>query len=460
MTNSRTSLSKSQLKSLESIFPGDSMTVAPAEMLIYGTDAGRRFSLPWAVVRPESVEQVQELMRLADRERIPIIPRARGTNVVSACVPDQGGVVLSCLKMNRIISIDPDDFTALVQPGVVTADLRQKAMDMGLFYPPDPASMSVSTIGGNISTNAGGMHAVKYGVTGDYVLGLEVVLPGGETVTTGGRVHKNVVGLDLTGLLVGSEGTLGIIVKAWLKLLPGPEYSATILACFENEQKALRAVQNIFRSGILPCALEFLPAEVMDCLAGYGPVPWPGTAGSALIIQIDGTRPSVTHELRTVRSAVKGCLHLDQTGQDEEDRIWAIRRLINPASFSLGPDKISDDVVVPRGKILDAVQGIRGISRKHGLKILAFGHVGDGNIHVNYMYDDSDPNRKQKVEAARQETLRLVLDLGGSMSGEHGIGLSKKPFISWQLGSAELELMRGIKKVFDPHGILNPGKGW
>ncbi len=456
----KTGLSKSQLKVLAEIFPGESMTVQPAEMLIYGTDAGRRFAMPWAVVRPDSAWQIQELMRLARKDKIPVIPRARGTNVVSACTPDRGGIVLSCLKMNKIISIDPDDFTAEVQPGVITRDLQQQALSRGLFYPPDPASMRISTIGGNIATNAGGMGALKYGVTRDYVLGLEIVLPGGEIISTGGRVHKNVVGLDLTSLLTGSEGTLGIIVRAWLKLLPAPGYSATVLACFDNEDQALEAVQDIFRSGILPCAMEFLPSEVMNCLSDYGPVPWPEAAGSALIVRVDGTGPCVEEQTDIIRSVMKNLLHLDLAMQEDEERIWEIRRLISPASFSLGPDKTGDDVVVPRGKVLDAVRGIKRTSAKYSLQILAFGHIGDGNIHVNYMHDASVQGQRQNVQAARHEVIRLVMDLGGSISGEHGVGISKKPFISWQLSPAELEIMRGIKRVFDPDGILNPGKMW
>ncbi len=454
-----TGLGKSQIKTLSSIFPGDSMTVAPAEMLIYGTDAGRKFDMPWAVVRPENKEQVQELMRLAHQDGIPVIPRAGGTNVVSACVPDHGGIVLSCLNMNQIMSLDADSFTALVQPGVITRELQQKARESGLFYPPDPASMRVSTIGGNIATNAGGMRAVKYGVTRNYVLGLEVVLPGGRIINTGSRVHKNVVGLDLTGLFTGSEGTLGIIVSAWLKLLPAPEYSATVLACFESEDMALEGVRDIFKLGLLPCALEFLPADVMTCLSAFGPVPWPKNSRSALIIRVDGTTSCVSHQVAQIKSVIRNSLFQDLAMQEDEERIWEIRRLINPASFSLGPHKVSDDVVVPRGKILSAVQDFQQTARKHGVKILAFGHVGDGNIHVNYMYDASDEENSRAVGRAREEVLRKVLKLGGSMSGEHGVGLSKKPFISWQLCSDQLEIMKDIKKVFDPAGILNPGKG-
>ena len=454
----RDKLGRSQVKALGEIFPGESMTLIPEEMLIYGTDAGQRFSMPWVVVRPENVWQIQKLMRLATKEGIPVIPRARGTNVVSACVPDHGGIVLSCLKMNKILSIDPQDFTAQVEPGVITHDLQQKVKALGLFYPPDPASVRVSTIGGNIATNAGGMGAVKYGVTRDYILGLEVVLPSGEIIKTGGMVHKNVVGLDLTGILVGSEGTLGIIVKAWLKLLPRPESSATALVCFENEDSALAAAMDVAGSGILPSAMEFLPSEVLGCLAAFRPLPWPERSKSALIIRVDGSRPCVEQEIKIIQSVMKNFVHMDLAMHEDEDRIWEIRRLINPASYTLGPHKVSDDVVVPRGKVLDAIQSIRRVSQKYGLRVLAFGHIGDGNIHVNYMYDASDHSRHMEVDRARQEVLRLTLDMGGSMSGEHGVGLSKKPFISWQLGQGQLEIMRGIKKVFDPCEILNPGK--
>lgn len=452
-------LTQTHLKKLARIFPGQSMTVQPAEMLIYGTDAGKRFSMPQAVVRPERTEQIQELMRLAQEEHIPIITRARGTNVVSACVPHQGGIVLSCLQMNKILSINSDDFTAHVQPGVVTHDLQQEVLKKGLLYPPDPASKKFCTIGGNIATNAGGMSAVKYGVTKDYVLGLEAVLPGGEIIKTGGRVHKNVVGYDLTKLLTGSEGSLGIIVKACLKLLPAPEASASILACFEDEAHALQGVRSVFRAGILPCAMEFMPLEVMRCLAEYGPVPWSGNAAACLIIRLDGSAACVEQEIPKLRSALQDVLYFDMAMGEDEEYIWEVRRLINPASFNLGPDKVSDDVVVPRGVILRAIKGIRTIGKKFGLNILAFGHIGDGNIHVNFMHDKSLDGQQQKVASAREEVLRLVLDLGGSISGEHGVGLSKKAYLSWQLGNREHQIMRDIKKVFDPYNILNPGTG-
>lgn len=452
-------LSKTNLKKLASIFPGQAMTVQPAEMLIYGTDAGKRFSMPQAVVRPERTEQIQELMRLTQEERIPVVTRARGTNVVSACVPHQGGIVLSCIEMNKILSINSDDFTAYVQPGVVTHDLQQEVLKKGLLYPPDPASKKFCTIGGNISTNAGGMSAVKYGVTKDYVLGLEAVLPGGEVIKTGGRVHKNVVGFDLTKLLTGSEGSLGIIVKACLKLLPAPEASASILACFENESHALLGVRSVFRAGILPCAMEFMPVEVMNCLSEYGPVPWPGKAAACLIIRLDGSAACVEQEIPKIRTALQDVLYFDMAMGEEEEHIWEVRRLINPASFNLGPDKVSDDVVVPRGEILRAIKGIRTIGKKFSLNILAFGHIGDGNIHVNFMHDKSLDGQQQKVASAREEVLRLVLDLGGSISGEHGVGLSKKAYLSWQIGDKEQQIMRDIKKVFDPYNILNPGTG-
>jgi len=451
-------LSKAQIKTLKSILPLDALLLTPQEKLIYGTDAGGRFAMPWAVVRPQTVDQVQQIMHWAEQERVPVIPRASATNVVSACVPHMGGIVMSCLKMNSILSVDQRDFTAHVQPGVITYELQQAVRAKSLFYPPDPASLRVCTIGGNISTNAGGMHAVKYGVTRDYVLGLEVVLPGGELIRTGGRVHKNVVGYDLTSLLVGAEGTLGVIVGAWLKLLPQPPCSATILVCFAEENQALDAVDKVFTTGMLPAALEFLPAEVLSCLSGYASMPWPESAGAALIIQVDGTEAKVKEEISLVCSKLTDTLHLEIARQKEQEHIWELRRLINPASFRLGPDKCSDDVCVPRSRILNAVQGIRSIADDYSLPVLVFGHVGDGNLHVNFMYDGSIQGMKNQVAGCRREMLRLVLELDGSISGEHGVGLSKRPFLTSQPGSGVLRLMRGIKKVFDPHNILNPEK--
>ncbi|WP_291322625.1 FAD-linked oxidase C-terminal domain-containing protein [Desulfonatronospira sp.] len=452
------SLKKSQIKSLGRILPQDCLLLTPPEKLIYGTDAGRRFAMPWAVVLPKTVQQVRMVMHWALQERVPVIPRARGTNVVSACVPHTGGIVLSCLRLNRIVSISNRDFTACVQPGVITYELQEAARVRGLFYPPDPASVRVCSIGGNIATNAGGMRAVKYGVTRDYVLGLEVVLPGGELLMTGARVHKNVVGLDLTSLMVGSEGCLGVVVGAWIKLLPLPQYAATMLACFENEEHALESVDNIFGAGLLPAALEFLPREVLECLSGYADMPWPHNAGAALVIQCDGLEGSVKQEMAALRQSLANPVYSDEAEHKEQERIWELRRLINPASFRLGTGKASDDVSVPRGSLLQAIRGIRRIAGDNSLQVLVFGHVGDGNLHVNFMYDDSLQGIELHIRSAREELMDLVLGLGGSISGEHGVGLSKKPFSGRQPGALALEYMRGIKRVFDPENILNPGK--
>ncbi|WP_045213704.1 FAD-binding oxidoreductase [Desulfonatronovibrio magnus] len=451
-------LSKSQLRLLADIFPGDSMTVNRADMMIYGVDASREFALPWAVVRPESVTQIQELMRMAGKDRIPIYPRARGTNVVGCCTPVRGGIVLSCLRMNKVLSMDEGDFSALVEPGVITFDLQQQAASKGLFYPPDPASVRTSTIGGNISTNAGGMRAVKYGVTKDYILGIDAVLPGGKLISTGGRVHKNVVGLDLTGLITGSEGTLAVIVSAWVKLLPLPEHSVSILICFKSDLEAVEGARNIFRAGILPCAMEFMPRNVLRCLSGHGSVPWPPKTVSALIVRLDGSRQAVEHEAGRVQALHENVLYMDKASKDDQERIWEMRRLINPASYSLGPDKISDDVVVPRGRVLKAVQKIEKISAAQGVEILAFGHIGDGNLHVNIMHDASDPAQRQAAINARSAILEMVLEQGGSISGEHGVGLKKRSFISRQIGPVEQKIMQDIKNVFDPQNIMNPGK--
>lgn len=449
-------LSSGQIKGLSAIFPGKSLIVSSQEKIIYGTDAGRRFAMPAAVVIPERVEQIQELMRFAGQEKLPVIPRARGTNVVGSCCPEQGGIVCSCLKLNRILDVSPQDFTALVEPGVITRDFQRHLSTLGLFYPPDPASVKISTIGGNIATCAGGMSALKYGVTRDYVLGLDMVLADGSLVSTGSWVHKNVVGLDLTRLVAGSHGTLAFIVRARLKLLPAPEETATVLLCFADDEGPVRAGSEILSRGILPRTLEYLPGPAIRCLAGYTQLPWPGQIRSALLVMVDGSRACVQASASQIMQTVSQALYKDLAFAEDQRRLWEIRRLLSPAAFSLAPDKLSEDVVVPRSSLLKAVRLVDETARWSGLDIIAFGHMGDGNLHVNIMYDQTSARQVQAAHKAREEILSQVLGLGGSISGEHGTGLAKKDHLALQLSDSELALMRGIKKVFDPESVLNP----
>ncbi|MGE4292765.1 MAG: FAD-binding oxidoreductase [Desulfovibrio sp.] len=462
-SNSQTP-SASQRRFLSNLFPGDGAVFAPEELVAFSGDASQKEAAPWAAVRPESEEQLVELLKWADAERVPVYGRARGTNKVGQTVPVCGGVVVSFLRMNRILEIDPRDFVAVVQPGVVTAEFQVLLAKQRLFYPPDPASIKISTLGGNVATCAGGMRALKYGVTRDHLLGMRAVLPGGEILRLGTRCHKDVAGLDLTRLLAGSAGTLALFSELTLKLLPLPEASASALAGFANFETALAAAAAIFQAGLLPSALEFMDGVTLEALAHdfSGPqYAWLGQAGAALLFRLDGSQAAVRAEAATLRSVLGqfGPIFLETASGPDEELFWDVRRSISPSLFHLAPDKSGEDVAVPRGQVLAAVRGLEAIGQKLGLRTACFGHLGDGNLHSNILYDRS----KGQAEAARQakaELFRLVLSLGGTITGEHGVGLSKKDWLADQIGPAEREIMRRLKAVFDPHGIMNPGKEW
>jgi D-lactate dehydrogenase (cytochrome)/glycolate oxidase len=456
-------LTRDQQITLERLFRDD-LVLAPEQKRIFGTDASRRFEEPLCAVRIRSEEQAAELLRWAQREAVPIYPRGSGTNVVGGCVPGLPGVAVSMSAMNRIKDIDAGDFVAVVEPGAITGEIQKQAEAKGLFYPPDPASVNASTIGGNVATGAGGMRAVKYGVTGDYVLGLRAVLPGGEIVRAGARTHKNVVGLDLRRLFVGSEGTLGLITELTLKLLPLPEATATVLACFTREEDALDAGRAVFGAGLVPTALEYMPEEVLRAIEKLGAsTPWPTCARAALLVKVDGSQAAVAAELGVVEKAMRAAgadLVESGRGRAAEESLWELRRLINPASFQVAPDKISDDVTVPRSQVAPAVAAFRAIGEEFGLAMLVFGHLGDGNLHVNIMHDAAVEGEADKAKAAQDAVLKKTVALGGTLSGEHGVGLTKLPYLDLQLSRLERDVMLGVKKVFDPKGIMNPQKAF
>lgn len=456
-------LTPAHLRFLEQLFPGEGLVADPTQMAVYGADSSRRSAMPWAVARPRTEEQIVELMKWAEAERVPLVPRARGTGMSGGAVPAFGGVVVSSLWLNNVLDIDGDDFCAEVEPGVVTAEFQALTQKRKLFYPPDPASLKISTLGGNVATCAGGMRAVKYGVTRDYVLGVRAVLPGGRVVNAGGRTHKNVVGLDLTRLFVGSCGTLGIFTKLTLKLLPLPEGSATVLAAFPTLADALSGARGVFRAGILPTAMEFLDAKACWAVGQIKDVPWPKETQAVLVLKVDGSNASLAAELARLETALAQanplCL-FKGLGAQEEEPLWELRRLVSPAGFRLGPDKLGEDVAVPRGSTVQAVEGFQAIGAEQGVQVACYGHLGDGNIHVNIFYDAADADMRNRAQACKEAVFRLTLSLGGTLSGEHGTGITKGPYVSWQLGQEERALMAGIKNVFDPSGILNPGKGW
>ncbi len=363
------------------------------------------------------------------------------------------------MGLDRIVEISDTDFVAVVEPGVCTATLQAECGKRNLMYPPDPASGKATSVGGNVATCAGGLKAVKYGVTRDYVIGCEVVVPGGKRLTFGGRTHKDVVGLDLARIMVGSEGTLGIITRLYLKLLPKPEASASVLAGYPSLDAALLSMGRVFAAGILPSALEFMGETVLEILGETGETPWPDTVNSLLLFQVDGSRECVPLEIARLGKQLDGALwRATGVTPEEEDAIWAHRRRVSAASYVMGPDRVGGDMAVPRGQLLQAVRRFEAIAKENGKRLIAFGHAGDGNIHANLHYDASDPDDLARTMRTHHAMDRAVLEFGGSISGEHGGGSLKD--VGMQLGKDELELMRAVRRVFDPNGILNPGKGY
>ena len=454
-------LSQNIAKELNNIAGKENITTSREDLICYSYDATNQKFLPDAVVFPKSAEEISLILKLANKEAFPVIPRGAGSGFSGGSLPVEGGVVVSLERMNKILKIDTDNLVAIVEPGVVTGDFQEEAENMGLFYPPDPSSLKFCTIGGNIAECAGGPRAVKYGVTKDYVLGLEVVLPTGEIINTGVQTAKGVVGYDLTKLMVGSEGTLGIVTKAVLKLLPLPEATKTMFAVFSDMRDAANTVSKIISSKIIPSTLEFMDKESIGCVAGYLPPDLSGSIEAALLIEVDGDKDLIEKEALLIRGICmeNGSTDVRIAGNRQEAKaLWQARRAISPSMAKLKPNKINEDIVVPRSKIPDAIMGTRDIARKYNIIIANFGHAGDGNIHVNVMIDKSNSGEFERGKTAVEEIFRLVLSLGGTISGEHGIGTAKMPYIGMELSPAAIDVMRRVKQVLDPKGVLNPGK--
>lgn len=451
-------LKPSIVRELRKIVGSDHVLTAPEELVAYSYDATRIESLPWVVVRPETAREISDIVLLANRELFPIVARGAGSGMSGGSVPICGGMALSLERMNRILEIDENDLIAVVEPGVITGFLQQEVEARGLFYPPDPASRDFCTIGGNIAECAGGLRAVKYGVTRDYVLGLEVVLPTGEIIRTGAMTMKSVAGYDLTRLIVGSEGTLGIVTKATLRLLPLPEDVMTISAFFETVNQAASACQKIIASRIIPRAMEFMDSVALRAVEQYLHQNISGGAGAMILVELDGPACAIEKEARRSVTILEeaGALRIE-TASDYEgrERLWKARRAISPALYAIKPRKINEDIVVPRGRLSDILYELSAIASRHGLLIANFGHAGDGNIHTNIMIDEDET---VKAEAAVKEIFQAVIGMNGSISGEHGIGLTKAAYLPMETGSNAILTMKKIKKALDPNNIMNPGK--
>ncbi len=431
------------------------------DLICYGYDATQMEFLPDAVVHPAGPEEVSLVLKLANREQIPVFPRGAGSGFTGGALPKGGGIVLVTTRMNRILRIDTENLIAEVEPGVVTDDFQQAVEKLGLFYPPDPASLKFSTLGGNVAENAGGPRCIKYGVTRDFVMGLEVVLPTGEIIRTGTETYKAVVGYDMTRLLCGSEGTLGVITKIIFKLLPLPEAKKTMLTIFDSIDGAARAVSIIIGARIIPTTLEFMDYATLQCVEKRYNLGIPPQGRAVLIIEVDGDRDLIEKQATRIQELIAPLgLVQCKVAKDaaESEALWRVRRLVSPTLREINPTKYNEDIVVPRSKVPDVIRQIERIQSKYDIPIVNFGHAGDGNIHVNVMIDKDIPGMEEKAHRAIREVFQAALDLNGTMSGEHGVGLAKQPYISMELSPVQIATMKSIKHALDPNNILNPGK--
>jgi glycolate oxidase len=456
-------LNPSLLRALTRLLGKDSVSTEAETLATHATDRWFASRKPDVVVFANSAEQVSKLLKFADKNGIPVTPRGAGVGYVGGCVPVKGGIALSLARMNRIKEINFADGVAIVEPGVITGTLQSEARKRGLFYPPDPASLKECSIGGNIATNAGGPRCLKYGVTRHYVLGLEAVLANGDVLRTGGRTHKNKTGFDLIGMFVGSEGLLGVVTEATLRLLPLPPARASLSASFRTFRQAANAVQEVFRGGFLPAALEIADAFTLKSAREHCGTSLVPAGKGHILIDLDGQAESVQAESRSLAALLQkaGAQHLQTAfGEEECEVLWQLRRKFSESLKATGLTKLNEDIAVPRGRLVDLAEFAEALRKKYGFPVACFGHAGDGNIHVNIMAANYHTDRKIKrqVDAALDELFTQVLEWQGVITGEHGIGIAKQPWWAQATSRVSRSVHASLKGALDPHGILNPGK--
>ncbi|HKQ31445.1 MAG TPA: FAD-linked oxidase C-terminal domain-containing protein [Burkholderiales bacterium] len=446
---------------LQTLLGNENVYTDPADRWPYGQDNSRRHAQPDAVALPATHEHVVEIVRLCNEFSVPVVGRGRGTGTAGSAVPTHGGLIVSFERMDRILETAPADRLIRVQAGVTNQAVQDAAAAHGFFWPPDPTSAAYSTVAGNIALNAGGPRSVKYGATRDNVLALTAVSGAGETLRTGSATTKNSTGYDLTRLLIGSEGTLALIAEATLKLLPLPESRRTCRAVYRDIRAATQAVVSLMSQPVIPCALEFMDRASIEMIRTYSTTPLPHEAGALLIIDVDGPEAAMPAAVAGLEKAARNegmSEFIVAATSTETEALWAARKALSPALRTVAPNKLNEDVVVPVSRIPELIEGLDTLSRQYRIPIVNFGHAGNGNIHVNMLYDTQNPEQEKAALPCLTRVFELVLSLGGTLSGEHGIGLAKREFIDRAIDAPTLALMRSIKRQFDPKGILNPGK--
>ncbi|SFE50646.1 FAD-binding oxidoreductase [Alteribacillus iranensis] len=448
-------------EALTTFIPKQQIFTELADRYSYSFDGSFGEFLPDAVVQVKTKGEVIHLLKVANRYRVPVTPRGQGTCLSGGPLPVKGGIVLDMSQWPATIEVIPDDLIAVVSPSVLTAEINKAAEEHGLMYPPDPSSAHVSTIGGNLAENSGGPRGLKYGVTKDYVIGLELVTPEGEVINTGGRTIKNVTGYDLTKIIVGSEGTLGVITRATLKLVPKPLAVQTLMAVFNDVEQAGKAISKTLTSGIVPSKMEFMDQACTIAVENYKPSGLPVDAAAVLIIELDGHPSAIQEEAEAIEHIMVelGAVNI-KVPKDEEEaaNIWHARKQVSPAIAKIKPTKVSEDATVPRSKIPAMIERLEEIKEKYQVELVVFGHIGDGNLHPNILCDKRDNEEMERVELAVGEIFQAAIDLGGTLSGEHGIGTMKAPFMEQELGEVGLEMTKRMKDSWDPNGIMNPNK--
>ncbi|MFZ5593579.1 MAG: FAD-binding oxidoreductase [Pseudomonadota bacterium] len=433
----------------------------PADCWPYGYDNSRRHALPQWVAFVTTHEQVRDIVRLCNQHEVPLVARGRGTGTTGATVPLRGGLVLSLERMDRILCIDPSNRVMVVEPGVTNQQVQDAAGKHGFFWPPDPTSAAFCSVGGNLAYNSAGPRAVKYGTPRENTLGLRAVTGAGEEIRSGVYTTKGVVGYDLTRLIIGCEGTLAIITEATLKLTPLPQTKRTLRAVYNDMRAAGAAVSRIMAQPITPCALEFIDGQAIEMIRSYSKAELPTGAGGLLMIEVDGSPAAMDDAVEAVSRAAQGEGLLDiraaRTAQEVED-LWATRKALSPALRTIAPKKINEDVVVPVSRMAELIEGLQRLAREFNITIVNFGHAGNGNIHVNLLVDPDDPAQMRDAEPCLDRVFTLVLELNGTLSGEHGVGIEKRDFVNREIDPVTLNLMKRIKAQFDPKGILNPDK--